>query len=174
MASSDSGSDAFFIAPGISWAAFDLGRVRARIGGARARADGSLLRYEQTVLLALEETENSLVTHARARQRLGHAETAARASSTAAGLARERFEGGVSDFLQVLDAERSQLEAEDRLAQTRTDAATSLIAVYKSLGGGWENAPAAALKCPHEPHPRNSPRTSASGPVPTAEIAVRQ
>jgi multidrug efflux system outer membrane protein len=137
----DSGSDAYFIAPGISWAAFDLGRVRAKIGGARARADGALLQYEQTVLLALEETENSLVTHARARQRLGHAEDAARASSTAAGLARLRFEGGTSDFLQVLDAERSQLEAEDRLAQTRTEAATSLIAVYKSLGGGWENAP---------------------------------
>jgi multidrug efflux system outer membrane protein len=137
----DGGSDAYFIAPGISWAAFDLGRVRARIGGARARADGALLRYEQTVLLALEETENSLVTHARARQRLGHAENAARASGTAADLARLRFEGGTSDFLQVLDAERSQLEAEDRLAQTRTEAATSLIAVYKSLGGGWENAP---------------------------------
>lgn len=137
----DSGSDTYFIAPGISWAAFDLGRVRARIAGARARADGDLLRYQQTVLRALEETENSLVTHARARQRLEHAETAARASGTAAGIARDRFEGGVSDFLQVLDAERSQLEAEDRLAQTRTEAATSLIAVYKSLGGGWENAP---------------------------------
>jgi outer membrane protein, multidrug efflux system len=137
----DSGSDTYFIAPGISWAAFDLGRVRARIAGARARADGDLLRYEQTVLRALEETENALVTHARARQRLAHADDAAQASSKAAGLARLRFEGGTSDFLQVLDAERSQLEAEDRLALARTEAGTSLIAVYKSLGGGWENAP---------------------------------
>jgi outer membrane protein, multidrug efflux system len=70
-----------------------------------------------------------------------HAEQAARANGKAAELARLRFEGGTSDFLQVLDAERSQLEAEDRLAQTRTEAATSLIAVYKSLGGGWENSP---------------------------------
>lgn len=137
----DSGSDAYFLAPGISWAAFDLGRVRAQIAAARARADGALLQYEQTVLRALEETENALVTHARARQRLTHAEDASRASSQAAGLARLRFEGGTSDFLQVLDAERTQLEAEDRLAQARTEAATSLIAVYKSLGGGWENAP---------------------------------
>jgi multidrug efflux system outer membrane protein len=137
----DSGSDTYFIAPGISWAAFDLGRVRARIAGAQARADGDLLRYEQTVLRALEETENSLVTHARARQRLEHAEDAAGASGKAADLARLRFEGGTSDFLQVLDAERTQLEADDRLAQTRTEAATSLIAVYKSLGGGWENTP---------------------------------
>jgi multidrug efflux system outer membrane protein len=137
----DSGSDSYLIAPGISWAAFDLGRVRARILASRARNEGDLLRYEQTVLRALEETENSLVTHARARQRLAHAEDAAGASGKAADLARLRFEGGTSDFLQVLDAERTQLEAEDRLAQTRTEAATSLIAVYKSLGGGWENTP---------------------------------
>lgn len=137
----DSGSDSYLIAPGISWAAFDLGRVRARILASRARNEGDLLRYEQTVLRALEETENSLVTHARARQRLAHAEDAAGASGKAADLARLRFEEGTSDFLQVLDAERTQLEAEDRLAQTRTEAATSLIAVYKSLGGGWENTP---------------------------------
>ena len=137
----DGGSDAYLIAPGISWAAFDLGRVRARIAGSQARADGALLRYEQSVLRALEETENSLVAHARARDRLVHAEQAASANGKAAELARLRFEGGTSDFLQVLDAERSQLEAEDRLAQTRTEAATSLIAVYKSLGGGWENTP---------------------------------
>jgi multidrug efflux system outer membrane protein len=47
----------------------------------------------------------------------------------------------VVDFLEVLDAERTQLEAEDRLAQSRTEAATSLVAVYKALGGGWEGAP---------------------------------
>ncbi|MGH8285371.1 MAG: TolC family protein, partial [Steroidobacteraceae bacterium] len=137
----ESGSDTYLIAPGISWAALDLGRVRARIAGARARSDGALLRYEQTVLRALEETENALVSHARTRERLAHVDAAARASSKAAGLARLRFEGGASDFLQVLDAERTLLEAEDRLAQTRTDTATSLIAVYKALGGGWENGP---------------------------------
>lgn len=137
----DSGSDSYFIGPGISWAAFDLGRVRARIAGSKARAEGALLRYQQSVLRALEETENSLVSHARARQRLTHAEDAAEASGKAAELARLRFEGGTSDFLQVLDAERTRLDAEDRLAQTRTEAATSLIAVYKSLGGGWENSP---------------------------------
>jgi len=47
----------------------------------------------------------------------------------------------VADFLDVLDAERTQLAAEDSLAQSRTVAATSLVAVYKALGGGWEMAP---------------------------------
>jgi len=137
----DSGTDSYVIAPGISWAALDVGRVRARIAGARARNEAALARYDHTVLGALEETENALVTHARARDRLAHVQQAAESSDTAARLARMRFQSGLVDFLQVLDAERTQLEAEDRLAQSRTDAATSLIAVYKALGGGWEGAP---------------------------------
>jgi multidrug efflux system outer membrane protein len=137
----DGGTGTRLIAPGISWAAFDLGRVRARIAGARARTDESLAVYEQTVLRALEETEDALVTHARTRERLEHVADSARASNTAARLARARFDGGIIDFLEVLDAERTQLEAEDRLAQTRTETATSLIAVYKALGGGWQDAP---------------------------------
>jgi multidrug efflux system outer membrane protein len=137
----DTGTGTRLIAPGISWAAFDLGRVRARIAGARARSEASVAFYEQTVLRALEETEDALVTHARARERLDHVADSARASRTAAQLARVRFDGGMVDFLQVLDAERTLLVAEDSLAQGRTDAATSLIAVYKALGGGWQDAP---------------------------------
>jgi len=137
----ESGTDSYLIAPGISWAAFDLGRVRARIAGARARNDAALARYQQVVLNSLEETEGALVTHARARERLEHLERAAQASHAAAQLARLRFQSGLVDFLPVLDAERTQLEDEDRLAQGRTEAATSLIALYKALGGGWEQVP---------------------------------
>jgi outer membrane protein, multidrug efflux system len=137
----DGGTGTRLIAPSITWAAFDIGRVRARIAGARARADGSLAVYEQTVLRALQETEDALVTHARSRERLEHVADSARASNVAARLARARFDGGMVDFLEVLDAERTQLQAEDLLAQSRTDTATSLIAVYKALGGGWQQAP---------------------------------
>jgi outer membrane protein, multidrug efflux system len=136
-----SGSRGYSIAPGITWAAFDLGRVRAEVAGSRARADAALAAYEQSVLRALEETENALVTHARTRDSLGDAAAAAAASQTAARIARTRYEGGMVDFLDVLDAERTQLADEDRLAQSRTDAATSLVAVYKALGGGWQGAP---------------------------------
>jgi multidrug efflux system outer membrane protein len=134
----DNGTDAYVLAPGISWAIFDFGHVQARIAASKSRQQGALLNYEKTVLNALEETENSLVTHARARDRLVHDEAAVRASNTAADLARVRYENGASDFLQVLDAERTLLESEDRLARSRTEAATSLIAVYKALGGGWQ------------------------------------
>ncbi len=153
-----SGTRSYLIAPGISWAAFDLGRVKAQVNAAHARNDVALAGYEKTVLTALEETENSLVTHARARDRLAHAEDAAKASATAARLARTRYEGGIVDFLEVLDSERTQLQAEDQLAQSRTDAATSLIAVYKALGGGWETAPL--------PRYTRANRTSSPGALP--------
>ncbi|MGH8328256.1 MAG: efflux transporter outer membrane subunit, partial [Steroidobacteraceae bacterium] len=125
-----SGSRSYSIGPGITWAAFDLGRVRAQIAGARAGAVIALDQYHQTVLNALEETEDALVTHARERDQLRNAEDAARASATAAKLAEIRYKGGMVDFLSVLDAERTELQTQDALAQSRTSAATSLIAVY--------------------------------------------
>ncbi len=136
-----SASRGYTLAPGITWAAFDLGRVQAQVAASRARSDVALAAYEQTVLRALEETENALLTHARTRDSLGDAAAAATASQTAARIARTRYEGGMVDFLDVLDAERTQLADEDRLAQSRTDAATSLVALYKALGGGWQGAP---------------------------------
>ena len=137
----ESSSRGYVIGPSISWAAFDLGRVRAQVAGSRARADVALAGYEQSVLRALEDTEDALVTHARTRSSLKDATDAAQASATAARIARMRYEGGLVDFLDVLDAERTELAAEDRLAQSRTQAATSLVAVYKALGGGWQDAP---------------------------------
>jgi outer membrane protein, multidrug efflux system len=136
-----SASRSYGIGPAIYLPAFDLGRVHEQIAGAWAGAVSALDQYHSTVLNALEETEDALVTHARDRDQLTHAEDAASASATAARLAKIRYQGGLVDFLSVLDAERTQLQAEDALAQDRTEAATSLIAVYKALGGGWETAP---------------------------------
>jgi multidrug efflux system outer membrane protein len=130
-------SESGFVALGIDWTFLDAGRVRARIAASEAGADEQLARYEQTVLLALEETETALVRYHHARSEAQHLETAATAGATASELARVRFEGGLVDFLQVLDAERAQLDAEDQLAQARTRNATALVAVYRALAGGW-------------------------------------
>jgi multidrug efflux system outer membrane protein len=137
----DSGSDIFSFGPRIFWAAFDLGRVRARIKAAGARAEGQLAAYELAVLTALEETENALVDFGHEQARLNHLRESAQASEDAAKLARQQFEGGVADFLNVLDTQRTLLAAQDLLAQSETRTATALIAVYKSLGGGWEEIP---------------------------------
>lgn len=133
----DPQTDTYSYGPSISWAAFDLGRVRSRIQVAKAQTEAALAAYESTVLTALEETEGALVTYGYSQSRRATLEEAAAASSKAADLARQRFEGGLADFLNVLDAERDALSAQDSLAQSRTQTATSLIAVYKALGGGW-------------------------------------
>lgn len=132
------GSSFVSIGPSLTWAAFDLGRVRARIDAADARALARLVEYEQAVLLALEETETALSNFGQQRARVESLRAAAEASEQAAGLARIRFREGVASFIDVLDAERAMLEAQERLAAAETDTATSLVAVYKALGGGWE------------------------------------
>lgn len=132
------GSEAFFAGPRISWAFLDLGRVRARIKAANANAEASLASYEQTVLTALEETENALVSYNRERARRDLLTSAATASERAHQLAHLRFEDGITDFLTVLDVERRLLQDQEQLAQSQTATATSLIALYKALGGGWE------------------------------------
>jgi outer membrane protein, multidrug efflux system len=130
----------FSVGPSISWAAFDLGRVQARISSAKAQTDAALAAYEGAVLGALEDTEGALISYGRSQVRREALRVAAAASDKAAELARKRFEGGLIDFLEVLDAERTALSAELLLSQSRTDAATSLVAVYKALGAGWRTA----------------------------------
>ncbi len=133
----DRGTFRYAVGPIISWPAFNLGRVKARVDESRAREAEARAQYHQTVLRALQEVESSLVRYRTARSRVDRINDAALASERAADLARLRFSGGVADFLQVLDAERTQLEAQDQLAQSRTEAATAYVAVYKALGGNW-------------------------------------
>jgi len=133
----DQGTRRFAVGPVISWPLLNLGRVKAGVDAARAGEAEARARYELAVLRALEEMETSLVTYRKAQERLARLEEAAAASERAAELARLRFQEGASDFLQVLDAERTLLEAQDRRAVGRTDAQTSLVGVYRALGGNW-------------------------------------
>jgi NodT family efflux transporter outer membrane factor (OMF) lipoprotein len=130
-------SETRLIALGIDWSFLDIGRVRARIAAADATAEANLASYEQTVLQALEETQNAVITYDRALREREHLRAAEADTTHAATLARLRFNGGIIGFLDVLDAERSQLEAQDQLAQSETRSATALIGLYKSLAGGW-------------------------------------
>jgi multidrug efflux system outer membrane protein len=127
----------FQAGPSISWAAFDMGRVLARIGESRAQTDAALAHYESAVLNALGDAEGSMITYGRSQVSRQALQLAAAASDKAANLAQQRFEGGLIDFLEVLDAQRTALSAELTLSQSRTDTATALIAVYKALGAGW-------------------------------------
>lgn len=126
------------LGPSLTWPAFDLGRVRARIRAADATAEGALANYEKTVLAALEETENVLVRFTKARQRQSHLQIAAESTAEAVELARVRYSNGIDSFLNVLDAERQLLGLQDQLAQSETETGLALVALYKALGGSWE------------------------------------
>ncbi len=131
------GSETRLVALGIDWSFLDIGRVRARIAASDADAAGELARYQQTVMLALEDTENALVRYGHARVEDGHLERASRASANAARLAQVRFDAGATDLFEVLDAQRTQLQAQDAFADARTRSVTGAIAVYKAMAGGW-------------------------------------
>ncbi|AOK20099.1 RND transporter [Burkholderia cepacia] len=131
------GSDTNLIALGIDWSFLDVGRVRARIAASDAEAAGQLAQYRQTVLGALEETENALLRAARTRDETDHLVRAATDSARAAQLAQARFAAGAIDYYEVLDAQRTLLQAQDAAADGQMRSAASTVALYKALAGGW-------------------------------------
>lgn len=133
-----SAANAWALGPSITWAAFDLGSVRARLRAADANADGALASYEQQVLLALEESENAFSDYGKRQQRLISLIRQSESSRAAADLAEIRYREGTVDFLVLLDAQRERLAAEDAQAQAEVDLYRGIVAIYKALGGGWQ------------------------------------
>ncbi|MFO3723410.1 efflux transporter outer membrane subunit [Pseudomonas sp. HLMP] len=133
-----SAANAWALGPSITWAAFDLGSVRARLRGAKADAEGALANYEQQVLLALEESANAFSDYGKRQQRLLALIRQSEASRKAADLASVRYREGTVDYLVLLDAERERLGAEDAQAQGEVELYQGIVAIYKALGGGWQ------------------------------------
>ncbi|MCI0913790.1 efflux transporter outer membrane subunit [Pseudomonas putida] len=133
-----SAANAWGLGPSITWAAFDLGSVRARLRGAKADAEGALANYEQQVLLALEESANAFSDYDKTQQRLLSLMRQSEASRKAADLASVRYREGTVDYLVLLDAERERLSAEDAQAQGEVDLYRGIVSIYKALGGGWQ------------------------------------
>jgi outer membrane protein, multidrug efflux system len=128
-------SRAWSIAPTLSWAAFDLGSVRTRLRASAAQSDAAAANYEKVVLLALEDAEDSLVAYSTRQAQLKSLTEQAAASRRAADLAETQYREGVADFLVLLDAQRTQLDAEDSVAQAETAVNVAVVAIYKALGG---------------------------------------
>ena len=133
-----SASSFWSIGPSVQWKIFDAGRVRANIRVQNARQEEALAAYERTVLTAFEEVENGLVSYANEQVRRQSLEDAVASSRKSLDLANRLYAVGLTDFLRVLDAERSLYDAEDRLAQSDKAISGNLIALYESLGGGWQ------------------------------------
>ena len=125
----------YAVGPVISWPLLSLGRVKADVDAAQAGEDEARARYRAVVLRAMQDLEVSISQYRAARLRVDRLQEASAASQHAAELALLRFKEGATDLLQVLDAQRTQLEAQDRLAQARIDAGTAYAALFRATGG---------------------------------------
>ncbi len=139
--------------PTISWAGPDLRRVYAQIDVNDARTLGAAADYEAAVLDALSETETALSAYVTERQRRADLDAALVSARRAYDLARLRYEEGLDSFLDVLDAQRTLLDAEDRLAVNEAEIARRAIRAYRTLGGIWTDEELAAFRAEQEENP---------------------
>lgn len=133
----DSESRTWSLASGFSWPVLDWGKIRANIRLQDAKQQQALNIYTKTILIALEDVENALVAYGNEQQRLRFLEAGTEANRKSVEMATQRYQKGLVDFLNVLDAQRQLYQSEDAMIVSRGQLALSLIALYESLGGGW-------------------------------------
>ncbi|HEY4649615.1 MAG TPA: TolC family protein, partial [Gemmatimonadales bacterium] len=114
------------------------GRNRKQVAAERARTEAAVGQYERTVLTAFEEVEDGLVAVQRLREEADAAGRAATAARRSVVLAGKRYEGGVDNYLNLLDAQREQLDAELQESQLQREQRVAVVRLYRALGGGWD------------------------------------
>jgi NodT family efflux transporter outer membrane factor (OMF) lipoprotein len=143
-------SRAFAFGPAVRWPIFDAGALRAVVKVRHAQQEQALARYEQTVLQALEEVHDALTGFITEQDRRKSLQAAVKANEEATELAEGLYRQGLTDFTSVLDAERQLYQSQEELLQSETAVTTSLVTLYKALGGGWETG--------HPPEPTEPPQ----------------
>jgi NodT family efflux transporter outer membrane factor (OMF) lipoprotein len=133
-------SDSFFYSygPRINWPIFNYGRLENVVRVQDARFQQLLVNYQNTVLKATQEVEDSMTGFLRAQETAVFDQNAVKAARRSTEIAMTQYREGAVDYERVLDAQRSQLLQENNLTQDRSSIITNLIALYKALGGGWE------------------------------------
>jgi NodT family efflux transporter outer membrane factor (OMF) lipoprotein len=132
-----SGSTAYSFGPQVRLSIFNGKRIRSQIKAEEAATRAALLAYEQTVLLALEEVEDSMSAYANEQDRVKSLAAAAASAQRSVDLVSELYRSGLTDFQNVLNMEQAQLIQEDELATSKGLLSAYLVGVYKALGGGW-------------------------------------
>ena len=132
------GSRFWSIGPSVSWPIFDFGKIRSTIRVQNALEEQALVVYEQSVLTALADVEDALTAYGHEQERRQLLADSVTANERAVKLATQRYTAGLTDFLSVLDAQRSLYAAQDQLVQSNRFVSDDLVALYKALGGGWE------------------------------------
>jgi NodT family efflux transporter outer membrane factor (OMF) lipoprotein len=131
-------SRTFNVGPQMVWNVFDAGRLRAQLNAEEAVTAQALARYEQQLLIALQEVENALAAYGQTREERAAVEDAVTASTEALNLSILLYKDGAVDFQNVLDAQRTLLDLEERLAITDGNVVRSAVQLYLALGGGWD------------------------------------
>ncbi len=122
----------------IRWNIFSGGRIRSQIRAEEARSNQLLANYEQTVLDALEESENAMVAYVKEVQRRERLSEAVDATQRSFDLVMTQYTAGLTDFQNVLDTQRTLLLREDDLASAEGLVIGNLVRLYRALGGGWD------------------------------------
>ncbi|SEA66891.1 efflux transporter outer membrane subunit [Acidovorax soli] len=140
----DSGSQAWTFSPSISLPLFNGGRLRNNLNLAEVRRDIAVANYEKTVQGAFRDVSDALVARQALARQLAIAQDARAAQSERARLSQLRYDHGAAAFLEVLDAQRDLLVAEQQVVQMRRAVLSSQVGLYAALGGGALAAPATA------------------------------
>ena len=127
------------VGPAIAAPILDFGRLDAIVEKADFRTRELLFNYKQTVLNAVREVDTAIDAYAAQQARLRHLADALTAAKRAVTLATERFDRGLTDSLNVIDAQRQEYEIEQQYVLAQESAAAQFVTLYKSLGGGWED-----------------------------------
>lgn len=123
----------------ITWPIFRGGTIRQNIEVQSALQEQALIKYEAAVLRALEEVENAIVAYSEEQNRRDALHAAENAAMKAAELAQQKYKAGLTDFNNVMEAQRSLLTFQDQLALSNGTATSNLVRLYKALGGGWKS-----------------------------------
>ena len=132
------GSRQFSIGPSISLPIFEGGRLKATLNLRKAQQQEAAVNYQRVVLSAWHEIDNSLTQYASQQQRHDELQAEVDDNRRALRLAQAQYTAGTGSFLQVLEAERRLLSAQQDLTDNTTQISTTLVSLYKALGGGWE------------------------------------
>jgi len=133
-------SSGFYAAgPAARWTIFDGGRRFAQLDLTKARVVAALAAYEGTVLAALRDVESSLTAYSHDQRRRESLTSLTAQNQEAVRIAQKEYENGLIDLLDVLEVQKNLYASQDALAQSDQAVSSDLVAIYKSLGGGWEN-----------------------------------
>lgn len=131
-------SQNYVVGPGVQWNIFNYGRLTNNVRAQDARFQELLITYQNTVLTAQQNVEDAIIAFVKSQERAEFLARSTEAAQSALALAVDQYRGGVADFTTVLVGEQALLSEQDNFVTTLGSIASNLVAIYRSLGGGWQ------------------------------------